>query len=124
MRISDWSSDVCSSDLPIERRVATVEGAGESDGVNTAAAAATPISRHPDLFRGPTRPERRRVRADAGASPARRNEKGRRSREIDALRSFARSRSGGVACLFLLGIAAERFLAAPETGREPGRERG
>src|SRR3546814_8017263 len=83
MRISDWSSDVCSSDLPIERRVATVEGAGESDGVNTAAAAATPISRHPDLFRRPTRSERRRVRADAGASPARRNEKGSRSRRSE-----------------------------------------
>src|SRR3546814_18781496 len=93
MRIIDWSSDVCSSDLarlcraarrrrqaaarqqagdhqgversqePIERRVATVEGAGESDGVNTAAAAATPISRHTDLFRGPTRPERSEERS-------------------------------------------------------------
>src|SRR3546814_11628341 len=40
MRISDWSSDVCSSDLPLSGRVALVTGASRGIGAATARALA------------------------------------------------------------------------------------
>src|SRR3546814_5038492 len=80
MRISDWSSDVCSSDLSAERRMAHVAGIQTSEAQPVAAAewkqADVDNARHPREAVKSSRPKSSRPRAST-VTPGPQAERGR-----------------------------------------------
>src|SRR3546814_20043272 len=75
MRISDWSSDVCSSDLPHAVRVLDAAARGSGQAPDPERGARPQAGAHPQPGRGARRVrvlrQRRRVRAERVASVAR-----------------------------------------------------